>query len=212
MKRSDAATKRTGQPRCMHRVEIATKLPPPGMSGSFGPSIFSLYARTYTVALPTSPIPGTTVITFGMYVSFGNSPGLPTASQRTGGRSNTAEPIAKPSAGSANVATAMPPAVWVGSDMARRRGTVSPLNAPGIRRSFVYLDAGGVRRGAGTEERNDIDPDAETGRYLSPRHAALVASWSAVGPLPTTRTPACQTAVARWGSPSACACAASEIT
>ena len=85
-----------------------------------------------------------------MYVSFGKSSGLPTACQRTGGRSNNAEPTAKPRAGSVNVATATAPAPWTVKPIRRRRVTVSPSNAPGMRRSDVYLDFGGSRRGAGT--------------------------------------------------------------
>ncbi len=49
-------------------------------------------------------------------------------------------PIAKPSAGSANAAAAIPPAVCAVPVMKRRRVTVSPSKAPGIMRSAVYLD------------------------------------------------------------------------
>src|ERR1044072_5808389 len=59
-----------------------------------------------------------------------------------------------------------PPPTWTARLMARRRVTVSPSNVPGMSRSDVYLDLGGVRRGAGTGCANDIDPDAATGRSL----------------------------------------------
>src|SRR5919108_4875218 len=95
-------------------------------------------------------MPWTVVTTFGTYVSSGKSLGGPTASQLTGGRSKMAVPIAKPSAGSVNAATAIPPPAWTARPIARRRVTVSPSKAPGIRRSSVYLDFGGVRRGWGT--------------------------------------------------------------
>ena len=55
-------------------------------------------------------MPATSVITRGMYVSIGKSSVGPIASHSTGGRSNSAEPAAKPSAGRANAATAIPPA------------------------------------------------------------------------------------------------------
>ena len=100
--------------------------------------------------LPTSPMPCTMVMTFGTYVSSGKSPGAPTASQVTGGRSNRAEPTANPSAGSVKAATAMAPPPLTANTITRRRVTVSPSKAPGISRSSVYLDLGGVRRGWGT--------------------------------------------------------------
>src|ERR1700761_9440078 len=53
---------------------------------------------------------------------------------------------AKPSAGSVKVATATAPAPWAVMFMKRRRVTVSPSNAPGMLRSVVYLDFGGLRR------------------------------------------------------------------
>src|SRR5688572_17111372 len=102
-------------------------------------------------------MPWTVVTTFGTYVSSGKSSGGPTGSQTAGGRSNSAEPTAKPSAGSVNVATAMPPPTWTARPIARRRVTVSPSNAPGIRRSDVYLGFGCLRRGWGTCEAKIID-------------------------------------------------------
>src|SRR5918992_4743223 len=98
-------------------------------------------------------MPLTVVITFGTYVSSGKSAGSPTGSQVAGGRSNTAEPAAKPRAGSVKVATAIPPPAWTARPMARRRVTVSPSNAPGMSRSLVYLDFGGLRRGWGTSPK-----------------------------------------------------------
>src|SRR5262245_219877 len=94
-------------------------------------------------------------MTFGTYVSSGKSSGAPTASQVTAGRSNRADPSANPSAGSVNVATATPPATWTVRPIARRRVTVSPSKDPGIRRSAVYFDFGGVRGGRGTGSAED---------------------------------------------------------
>ena len=86
-------------------------------------------------------------------MSSGKSSVGPTASHVAGGRSNTAEPIAKPSAGSVKPITATAPAPWTVRPMSRRRVTVSPSNAPGISRSLVYFDFGGVRRGWGTARK-----------------------------------------------------------
>ena len=51
---------------------------------------------------------------------------------------------AKPSAGSVKVATAIKPAPCAVRFMKFRRVTVSPSNAPGMSRSDVYLDFGGL--------------------------------------------------------------------
>ena len=62
MKRAAASTKRTGQPRCMQRVEIAMYwLYLSGLSVS----IFGSRLRIYVVVLPACPMPGTIVMTFG---------------------------------------------------------------------------------------------------------------------------------------------------
>src|SRR3954454_24366601 len=95
-------------------------------------------------------MPVVSVITLGTYVLFGKSSGLPTASQRTGGRSNSALPTAKTRAGSVKAATAVMPAPCAVSVMKRRRVTVSPSNAPGTPRSAVYLDLGSLRVAATT--------------------------------------------------------------
>src|ERR1700730_4807799 len=66
-------------------------------------------------------------------------PAGPTPSQRWGGLLKIG-PTAKPRAGRANAAAAIPPAVWAVPVMNRRRVIVSPSKAPGIMRSAVYLD------------------------------------------------------------------------
>ena len=83
-------------------------------------------------------------------MSLGKSAGLPTASQVTGGRSNTALPMANASGGSVKAAAAVIPAPCAVSVMKRRRVTVSPSKAPGIPRSAVYLDLGSFRAEATT--------------------------------------------------------------
>src|SRR4051794_35246407 len=137
-----------------------------------------------------------------MYVSLGKSSGLPTVSHCTSGRSNSAEPAAKPSAGSRKALVATTPAPWALSVMNRRRVTVSPSNAPGIPRSAVYFDLG-VLRGSGTcrvsgryEGGEQYRPDARADPYWAPRHAAFSASWSGVEPRPAATAPASHTAAA----------------
>ena len=73
-------------------------------------------------------------------MSLGKSSGLPTGLQIASGRSNSAEPAAKPSTGSVNAIAAAAPEPCAASVMKRRRVTVSPSNAPGMLRSAVYLD------------------------------------------------------------------------
>ena len=75
------------------------------------------------------------------------SPVAPTSSQRILPGSKIG-PSAKPSAGRVNAEAAMAPAVCAVPVMNRRRVTVSPSKAPGIRRSRVYLDFFGFRRSA----------------------------------------------------------------
>ena len=62
MKRPAASTKRTGQPRCMQRVEIAMN-----WLNSSGLSVSTLSSRLrmYVVVLPACPMPSTTVMTLG---------------------------------------------------------------------------------------------------------------------------------------------------
>src|SRR5215213_5767574 len=128
-------------------------------------------------------MPETSVITRGMYVSSGKSSGAPIASHSTGGRSNSAEPAAKPSAGSVNAETAIAPAPWTVTVMNRRRVTVSPSNAPGMPRSRVYLLLGSLRPSAmgGTQNNNDVrrasgaptaQRDARAGGGSARRHGA----------------------------------------
>src|SRR4051794_17295166 len=83
-------------------------------------------------------MPSTSVITFGTYVSSGNSSGRPTGCHRILCSSNSG-PRAKPSAGSRIAEVAMAPVAWTVPTMKRRRVTVSPSNAPGMPRSAVYL-------------------------------------------------------------------------
>ena len=145
------------------------------------------------------------------------SSGGPTASQSTGGRSNSAEPAANPSAGSANAETAIAPAPWAVRVMNRRRVTVSPSNAPGIPRSRVYLLLGSLRPSAMREE-NNIDAErvgtgtpsggqragaaarSAAAAPASPaRAAALAAPSSGPLPCPTAATPAAQMAPGALG-------------
>src|SRR5215211_2116561 len=142
MKRDDAATKRTGQPRCMQRVEIATTwlyLSEGSVSNS------GLRRRRYTVDLPTLPMSALSVMARGTYVSFGMSASGPTSFQAWSTSLKTG-PSAKASVGSTNAAVARPPKRCTVPPMARRRVIVSPSNAPGMRRSAVYFDffSGGV--------------------------------------------------------------------
>src|SRR4051794_121416 len=58
-------------------------------------------------------------------------------------------PAAKPTAGRTIAAVAVIPAMWTVPVMKRRRVTVSPGNAPGIRRSDVYFDLVFLRSGKG---------------------------------------------------------------
>src|SRR3954465_2075825 len=83
-------------------------------------------------------MPSTSVITFGTYVSSGNSSGRPTGCQRCLCSSKSG-PRAKPSAGSRIAEVAMAPVALAVPTMKRRRVTVSPSNAPGMPRSAVYL-------------------------------------------------------------------------
>ena len=83
-------------------------------------------------------MPSTIVMTFGTYVSSGNSSIGPTACQRCSCFSNTG-PSAKPRAGSTKAAVATAPATWTVPVIIRRRVIVSPSKEPGIRRSEVYL-------------------------------------------------------------------------
>src|SRR4051794_7961538 len=106
------------------------------------------------VVLPTWPIPATSVMTRGRYVSATKSSGAPIGFHSTGGRSNSAEPAAKPSAGSTKAEAATAPAPCAVSVMNRRRVTVSPSNAPAMSRSAAYLDLG-VFLGSGTNGRSD---------------------------------------------------------
>src|SRR5688500_20367366 len=92
-------------------------------------------------------------MTFGTYVSSGKSSTAPTVSHCTSGRSKSAEPAAKPSAGSAKADTATAPAPCTVSVMKRRRVTVSPSKEPGMPRSAVYLDRSEERR-VGKEDRS----------------------------------------------------------
>src|SRR3954451_1115459 len=108
-------------------------------------------------------MPSLRVITRGRELSSTKSSGAPTASQWTGGRSNTAEPIANPSAGSANADAATAPAPCTVSVMNRRRLTVSPSKAPGMLRSAVYLEGGCLRGVSGTNSCSG----SEGGRTLS---------------------------------------------
>ena len=64
---------------------------------------------------------------------------MPTGTQLCGVLLNIG-PTAKASAGSVKAPAAIAPAVWAEPVMNRRRVIVSPSNAPGIRRSAVYLD------------------------------------------------------------------------
>src|SRR3954462_8679251 len=84
-------------------------------------------------------MPGRSVTTFGMYVSGPNWSTGPTSFHGWSCFSKTG-PRAKPSAGSAMAETATAPATLAAPVMNRRRVTVSPSKAPGIRRSVVYLD------------------------------------------------------------------------
>src|SRR3954453_9191595 len=129
-------------------------------------------------------MPVVSVITLGTYVLFGKSSGLPTASQRTGGRSKSALPTAKPSAGSVKAATAVIPAPCAVSVMKRRRVTVSPSNAPGTPRSAVYLDLGSLRVSATAPKTISTD-----GRRQPPAGAPRPAA-------PTPGEPASQAACA----------------
>ena len=83
-------------------------------------------------------MPRTSVSVRGMYVSSGKSATGPTISQCGSCLSKTGA-TAKPTAGSVKAAMAMPPAAWAVPVMKRRRETVSPSKAPGIRASSVVI-------------------------------------------------------------------------
>ena len=135
-------------------------------------------------------------------MSVGKSSGAPTVSHCTSGRSKSAEPAAKPSAGSRNAEAATAPAPCAVSVMNRRRVTVSPSKAPGICRSAVYLDFG-VLRGSdtngvsGRERRRTISPGGRardpTGRRATPPWRPRAPVWSHGRPRrrppPTPRRP-----------------------
>src|SRR5438874_6231110 len=87
---------------------------------------------------------GLSVMTFGMYVLSGNSPGRPTAFHGWSTFSKTG-PRAKASAGRTKADAATAPATFADPTMKRRRVTVSPSYAPGISRSAVYFDLGSLR-------------------------------------------------------------------
>src|SRR3954469_22989791 len=114
-------------------------------------------------------MPVVIVITFGTQGSLGKSPSLPTASQRTGGRSNSALPTGKPRAGSVNEAAATAPAPCAVSVMKRRRVTVSPSKAPGISRSAVYFDFGSLRGEATTRRTISTGTGSQTSAGALPR-------------------------------------------
>ena len=72
-------------------------------------------------------------------MSFGNEPTLPTVAHVWGVLLKMG-PIENASAGSVKAPAAIAPAVCAVPVMKRRRVIVSPSNAPGIRRSAVYLE------------------------------------------------------------------------
>src|SRR5215218_1341191 len=128
-------------------------------------------------------MPATSVMTRGMYVSSGKSSGGPIGFHSTGGRSNSAEPAANPSAGRAKADTAIAPAPWAVAVMKRRRVTVSPSKAPGMPRSAVYLLLGslrpsamGGRRTISTHARARVTVDAAVRRQTVAARSAFAAS------------------------------------
>ena len=94
-------------------------------------------------------MPAVVVTTCGVKVSAVKSLTEPTSSNAMWLVFSKSGPSAKPSAGSANIAEATPPAVRATPVMNERRVTVSPSNAPGQPRSAVNFDFGGLAASAG---------------------------------------------------------------
>src|SRR3954468_14245665 len=125
-------------------------------------------------------MPWTITIVFGMYVVSLKSPGAPTACQGCSCFSNSG-PSAKPSAGRTNAAVATIPVRWTVPVMKRRRGTVSPSNAPGMPRSAVYLDLASLRSAMGggrtlAPAQSTLRTPPADGRSADSRHVAAEAA------------------------------------
>ena len=127
-------------------------------------------------------MPCTVVTTFGTYVSSGKSSGAPTASQVTGGRSNSAEPTAKPSAGSVKASDRDPAGGVDGQP--HHPPARDGLALEGARDQPIFGVLGlrwcaARRRHRRSETISTRQGQTAGGRaYEAPRHAALTASWS----------------------------------
>jgi hypothetical protein len=121
----------------MHREDSAMYL----LYWSCGPmlSIAGSRRRTYASVSPASPAPWTIVNTRGTYWVSVKSETGPMICHWAGIRLKIG-PRAKPSAGSAKAAAAIPPAPCAVRFMKARRDTVSPSKAPGMPRSTVYSE------------------------------------------------------------------------
>ena len=165
-------------------------------------------------------------------MSSGKSSGVPIGlpARPAGGRRAPSRPRSR-APGSANAAMATAPAPCAVSVMKRRRVTVSPSKAPGHPAVGGVLGLGlfpSVGHGGREQYRRAAKsgaPGARAGRSARWRGGAQRAAAPARRrarrpsppparrpPWPTAATPAAHTAAARSASPSAWACAASEIT